>query len=253
MSAQETQEFADHMVATEKEHQRAERPVLERRYEPVAVEVEGRTVDVRVVPFGEVARVADPPDWTEYDEEWMPGVFDHQLKAPNRIHANYEHQKGINNVVGHGLSLRRESDGYHATLDIHPTQVGDTALALIRGGALPQVSLEAVAVKSVRTANGVLQRVKANLRGVGFCREGAFAGAQVLAVRNQDDEPEVIVDEAPSPFDIPAETVARCRRLGFALPQRYEAHPASTDTSSDEDTSDDDTRPPVGNPKPSEE
>ena len=41
----------------------AERPFLVRSFEAVAVEVEGRTVDVRLVPFGEVARVADPPDY----------------------------------------------------------------------------------------------------------------------------------------------------------------------------------------------
>ena len=47
--------------------------------------------------------VADPPDWLEYDEEWMPGVFDHQLNAANRVLANFEHQQGIGGVVGHGL------------------------------------------------------------------------------------------------------------------------------------------------------
>ena len=78
---------------------RTERTVLHRTYAAEA-QVEGRTVDVRLVPFGEVARVADPPDYTPYDEEWMPGVFDHQLRAPNRIHANYEHMAGPANIVG---------------------------------------------------------------------------------------------------------------------------------------------------------
>lgn len=220
----------------------AERPFLVRAFEP-AIEVEGRTVDVRVVPFGEVARVADPPDYVPYEEEWMPGVFDHQLNAANRLHANYEHERGVVNVVGHGLTLRSASDGYHASFTIHETHGGATALELLRGGALPQVSLEARAVRSTRSAAGVIQRVKAHLLGIAFCREGAFQGAQVLAVRSQDDEEETIIDESLMPVDIDPELIERCRRLGIAIPQRYEAHPAETDTPDDESgTSEDGTR-----------
>lgn len=218
--------------------------LLEREFVPTAVEVEGRTVDVRIVPFGEVARVSDD-GLTEYDEEWMPGVFDHQLKAANRVHANYQHERGIGNVVGHGLSIRSESDGYHGSFTIFDTQNGDTTLALIRGGALPAVSLEAVAKRSIRSAAGVVQRVKADLRGLGFCREGAFKGAQVLAVRTP---PEQIVDEALMPVDMDPELVERLRAGGFKLPSRYQAHPSQDDgTPSDEGTPDDEA------PAPTEE
>ena len=133
----------------ERNPETAERPFLVRTFEAVAIEVQGRTVDVRVVPFGEVARVADPPRYEPYDEEWMPGVFDHQLNAANRLHANYEHERGITNVVGHGLALRSESDGYHASFKIHDTNAGATALELIRDGALPGVSLEAHPAKAL--------------------------------------------------------------------------------------------------------
>ena len=112
-----------------------------REFVAVDLEVEGRTVDVRLVPFGEVARVADPPDFTEYREEWMPGVFDHQLTAANRIHAKYGHSQSVIDVVGHAMTLRAEDDGYHVTAKIHQTVQGETALELLRGGALPCVSL----------------------------------------------------------------------------------------------------------------
>ena len=216
-----------------------ERPVLQREFVATDVEVKGRTIDVRIVPFGEVARVADPPDFTEYAEEWLPGCFDHQLNAANRIHANYQHERGISNVVGHGLSLTREADGYHGTFTILETQNGDTALGLIRGGALPSVSLEALARKSIRTAAGVVQRVKADLKGLAFCREGAFKGAQVLAVRTP---PEQIVDEALLPVDIDPERVARLRAQGIVLPDRYKAHPDHTGTPAETGTPEDGTR-----------
>lgn len=219
----------------------AERPFLVRSFDVAAVEVEGRTVDVRLVPFGEVARVADPPTFEPYDEEWMPGCFDHQLKAANRIHANYEHLQGPANIVGHGVSLRAEADGYHVTATIHETPSGDNTLALLRGGALPGVSLEARPVRNVKAGN-VVQRVKANLRGFAFCRQGAFMGAQVLAVRSEDEPPEQTLDAEWLPAPIDPERVARLRAQGFVLPSRYEAHPASTGTPDESGTPDDGTR-----------
>ena len=222
------------------EQPQTERPVLFREFVATDVEVKGRTIDVRIVPFGEIARVADPPDYSEYNEEWLPGCFDHQLNAANRIHANYQHERGISNVVGHGLSLTREADGYHGTFTILETQNGDTALGLIRGGALPSVSLEALARKSIRSAGGLVQRVKADLRGLAFCREGAFKGAQVLAVRTP---PEQIVDEALMPVDMDPERVERLRAQGILLPDRYKAHPEDTGTPAETGTPDDGTRP----------
>ena len=208
--------------------------VLSRSFEVAAVEVEGRTVDVRVVPFGEVARVADPPDFEPYDEEFVAGCFDHQLNAANRVHANYEHGKGISDVVGHGVSLRQESDGYHLTSTIHKTNNGDTALELINAGALPGVSVEFHPVRNVKSGS-LVQRVKANLRGFAFCRQGAYSSAQVLAVRGADnEEPEQTLDAALMPVDIDPELVARLRAKGIKLPDRYsEAHPAPGTPSAD--------------------
>jgi HK97 family phage prohead protease len=220
--------------------------VLLRSFEAAAVEVEGRTVDVRVVPFGEVARVADPPDFTPYDEEWMPGCFDHQANAANRLHANYEHERSITSVVGHGVSIRSEADGYHVTATIHRTNAGDTALELLNAGALPSVSLEAVPVKNVRSASGVMQRVKANLRGFAFCRQGAFAGAQVLAVREEPGDPAQTLDAGLLPVDIDPERVERLRAQGIVLPDRYtKAHPVDEGTPAEAGTpGDDGTRQP---------
>ena len=100
------------------------------------------------------------------------------------------------------------------------TQDGDKALELVREGILGGVSLEAYAKKSVRTAAGVVRRVKAHLRNVALCRDPAFSDAVILAVR---EEP--VIDEDLLPVDMDPELAERCRRLGLELPQRYEAHP----------------------------
>jgi phage head maturation protease len=207
----------------QREDETPARGFLIREFVAADLEVEGRTVDVRLVPFGEVARVADPPRWEPYEEEWLPGVFDHQLNAANRVHAKYGHSDSVVDVVGHGISIRSmPGDGYHISTKIHQTIQGETALELLRDRALPCVSLEARPVKSVRSSGGIVQRVKAHLSGFAFCRQGAFAGAQVLAIREHHEISDEIESSAPDP-----ELIERCRRLGIRIPQRYEAHPAT--------------------------
>jgi uncharacterized protein len=223
----------------EQETQRAERPVLLRSFEAELTAGDGRTIDVRVVPYGEVAEVSD--GGPVYREEWAPGCFDDQLRAANRVDVllNFEHQIGIGGLIGRGLSLRDQSDGLHATFRIFETQDGDKAIELVREGILGGVSLEAYAKKSVRTAEGVVRRVKAHLDKAALCRRPAFASAMVLALRQ---EPETVLDEELLPVELDPELIARCERLGIALPERLKAHLAAAGTPSQDGTPESDTR-----------
>lgn len=209
--------------------ERAERPVLLRTFEADFTVGDGRTVDVRVVPYDTPADVSDDGGRTVYREEWASGAFDDQLVAGHRLKVllNFEHLSGISNVVGKGVALRSQADGLHGSFRVTQGQDGDKALELINDGILDGVSLEAYAKKSIRTAEGVVRRVKAHLRNVAICREGAFPDARVLAVR---EAPEQILDEALLPVDMDPELVERLRALGVSLPDRYQAHPDETGT-----------------------
>lgn len=233
-----------------------ERPVLLREY-PADLDVagDGRTVDVRIVPYGERIEHNDGlggvPRGEMYREEWVPGVFNHQLNAAFRVLANVEHEKGVNGKVGHGVALREASDGFHGSFRMLETNAGETALQLIKAGAIDGVSLEAAPVKSVRTRDGVVQRVKANLNGLAFTRFGAYKGAKVLAVREEVFEEALDTDLLP--VDLDPELVERCRQLGLELPQRYQAHPANPDTPPGGGTSVDGTRQPEANTNATED
>lgn len=222
----------------------AERPFLVRTFETELTAGDGRTVDVRIVPYDETATSNDGhggvPRGVPYKEQWMPGVFSAQAKAANRVLANFEHQPGIAGVIGHGVTLIERQDGFYGSFKLHETADGDKALMLVKEGVLSGVSLEvpAQSVKSVRSASGVVQRVKGHLTGIALCRRGAYPSSVVLAVRTPD-----ILDEAEMPVDMDPELIERCRRLGIALPQRYEAHPAETGTPPDGGTPEDGTRP----------
>lgn len=199
---------------------------------------DGRTVDVRIVPYGEQITHNDGhggvPKGVPYKEEFVSGVFAHQVNAANRVLANFEHHPGLGGVVGHGLSLREASDGFYGSFRIHETPDGDKALTLIREKVLEGVSVEAKPVRSERTAAGVVRRVKAHMFAIAFTRFGAYENARVLALREEAD---LIVDEELLPVAMDPELIERCRRLGISLPQRYETHPAPTDTPAEVDTS----------------
>lgn len=229
----------------EPQTERSERAVAIRRFETEITAGDGRTVEFRIAPFGELATCADGlggvPKGVPYQEELMPGLYDRQLRAANRVLLNFEHQQGLAGIVGHGLDLRQESDGYHGAFRVHETPDGDKALMLVREGVLHGASVESFWLKSIRSANGVVQRVKGHLEAVAVCRQGAYPSAVLTAMR-ADELDGVLMDEELLPVDIDPELIERCRRLGIELPQRMKAHLAETDTSSDEDTPESDTR-----------
>lgn len=156
---------------------------------------DGRTLDLRIVPFNTVARVSDRPGEV-YEEMWMPGAFDKQLSAPNRVDVlvNFEHQPGIGGVVGRGTELRDTGEALDMTARMLNAPDADKALELVNEKVLTGVSLEAIPLKSERGPDGIMRRIKARLVNVALCRSPAFEAAQIMAVREEPefDEPEPV-------------------------------------------------------------
>lgn len=178
-----------------------DREVLVREF-PVefSAEGDGRTLEARIVPYNTPTRVADPPDYVPYEETWLPGAFEKQQRAADRIKVwlNFEHDGGLRGIVGHGISLEERGDALYGCFRVHENADGDKALQLVRDGLLSGISLEAKALRS-RRLNGVVERVRAHLDKVSLCREPAFKEAQVLALREAsvDEEPEPVVEPEP--------------------------------------------------------
>lgn len=199
---------------------------------------DGRTIDVRLVPYGERATVDDGHG--PYEEEFEEGAFDGQLNVAHRVLLNFEHERGIGGIVGRGESLRSvPGDGLYGSFRALEHSDSDKALALVREGVLTGVSIEFLAKKTIRTAEGVVKRVKAHLDGAALCRRPAYASAAVLGVRHAP-----ILDEELLLPDLDTQLVERLRAAGVALPDRYTRHPEpETDTSAETDTSEDDGTP----------
>lgn len=203
------------------------REVLVRTFGVRAEMADDRTIDVRVVPFDEIVTVADPPDFKPYKEQWMPGVFSHQENAANRIYlrvgsghdqvdANGKRKPGLAGVVGHGQTLVGREDGYHARFKMHAGAEADTARELVSDGVIKGVSAEFFEKRNMRTRDGVLRRMKADLDSVLLTPTPAYTKAQVLAMREEDV---VTLDEEMMPPPINKQLLERCADLGIDLPE----------------------------------
>jgi HK97 family phage prohead protease len=170
---------------------------------------DGRTLDLRVIPYGVRAQVADPPSFVPYVEEFLQGAFERQLAEPSRVKVwlNFEHQQGLAGIVGHGLELADTPGGLTGSFRVHANPDGDKALQLVNDGILGGISAEFVALRS-RRLDGVVQRLRAHLDKVSLCRSPAYSGAEVLAVR----------EEPPVGDEVAAPPVARGAASAPALP-----------------------------------
>lgn len=201
--------------------------ILVRSFGVQAETVDERTIDVRVVPFNEVATVADPPDFRPYREQFLHRVFEKQEKAANRVllRAGFGHdglttsgerKPGLGGVVGHGVELlSREGDGYFARFKMHSGTEAETARELIADGVLTGVSAEFVPIHSRRTKDGILLRVKAHLDSVLLTYQPAYSQAQVLAMREE------VIDEEMMLPPVSMELLERCKALGVKLPEAH--------------------------------
>lgn len=200
---------------------------LHRQVTVSVAEGDGRTLISRLVPYGEVAVVDDGAG--PYKERFAPGAFNAQIRAASRIKAflNFRHGQGLSDQCGHATKIEDRTDGLHGELRVLETPNGDTALQLFKAGILDRLSIEFQSRKH-RVVDGVVERLDARLLGIALVPEGAYSGAQVLSVREAP-----VIDEELLPVDMDPDVVARLQRLGIALPDRYQAHPAEDTPSSD--------------------
>ncbi len=194
---------------------------------------DGRTIDVRIVPYGVEAEVSDDGR-ASYREMWMPGAFSDQVRGAqagraSTVMVNFRHGQSFGDVIGHGVDLVEREDAFYGSFKILDGPDGDKALELVRADALSKVSLEAYAKKTTRTVAGIVQRVKGHLVNIALCPQGAYDAAAVLAIREQQVAAEKTAEKVAS-LEMDADTIDRLKRAGISLPARYsqdeEAHPA---------------------------
>lgn len=152
---------------------------------------DGRTVDLRLVPYNQPATVADligGRPGPAYREGFRPGAFRAQLRAASHVWLTFGHAQAFTERLGSGVTLDEHDDALYGTFRTVDSDIGRHAYAMVRDGILSECSVAFVPERSVTDPDGTVWRTKARLDQVGLCRagEGAYRGADVLAARTAE-------------------------------------------------------------------
>lgn len=164
-----------------------------------------REIDVRLVPWGVEI------DTMQGLEEFQRGAFE-GIRADDVELMGLEHQvtfgldqagnvKPVREEVGYATALEDRADGQYATFRIYRTVSGDEVYQRIIAGRRRKASLEfSVAPggsKQVRTASGRTKSIITRLAraNAAIVRRGAYADAEVVAVRTDMEETPVAEEQ----------------------------------------------------------
>jgi phage head maturation protease len=112
---------------------------------------DARTIDVCIAPCRAVATVDDRQG--RYQETFLSGAFRDQVEqaqsTPLTIWLTCEHIERVGNVLGHAVRLRDLPGGPYGSFRVKDGIEGDEALAMVRDGVFPGVSMEALMLRSM--------------------------------------------------------------------------------------------------------
>ncbi len=159
---------------------------------------DGRTVMGIAVPYNRAQQID-----SHLTEEFVPGVFAHQIRAAHRVPLTLGHLAMGGALIGKTTLLREDAAGLYGEWRVSRTVTGDETLELLRDGVLSHLSIGFREDKNKRTPAGVVQRTRAHLREVAVVLEGAYGEkAMVSAVRQ-------VAEVGPSRLDRAQQLVAR--------------------------------------------
>ena len=138
---------------------------------------DGRTIVGIAVPYNQ-------PQYIDKDltEEFLPGAFDHQLRAANRVRLTREHHGLGGHLIGRATELRDDARGLYGEFRVSNTPAGDETLELVKDGVLSHLSIGFRQPEGGyrRSRAGVVQRSKVNLFEVSVVMEGAYSDEAVV-------------------------------------------------------------------------
>jgi phage head maturation protease len=152
---------------------------------------------MRLIPYGVPTQVADVlPNGTldSYIEEFAPTMFARQVTAghPDTFHKIRffdGHPTGDGaSKLGWVTALRAEPDWLHGTIRLLPTRIDDVEAMLDSGISDVSVGFIPGAGGTIHRADGSRLRIKGHLDHIALEPEGAYPGAEVLAMRAAQDE-----------------------------------------------------------------
>lgn len=159
---------------------------------------DGRTVEGRIVPYMEPAIIVEPNPLTgkleKYREQFLPGSCARMVQgAKARGSANFiklliGHTDSFDTDVGYAQSLREEDDGAYAVFRLHDDPTHLTKVRSMLRESHTGLSLNFADVKEPKVIDGIVSRVQVHVTHVAATPTPAYAGAAILAMREESLE-----------------------------------------------------------------
>ena len=151
-----------------------------------------RLIDVRIVPWDVIG---ETPDGREM---FARGAFADTDPESVTLEAIGPHgaADGVR-LAGRATALEDREDGQYGTFLVSRTAAGDELLELTRDRVYRGASAVFSPIDERAADGGVTVRTRAQLVRVGIVERGAYAGAEVLAVRSKDGQP--MTDDLAAP------------------------------------------------------
>lgn len=184
------------IAATSKPYRRAQRnerddlmlTQLETRSFEFSLELrdsgDGRTLIGRAVPYGETANIP------QGQERFIFGAFARQIAAAKpgtiKLYGSHSDRLSGQQPIGKTTSLSEMPDGLHGTWSLYNTTKANDALELVRADEVTGLSIgfKTLPGGTRKARDGTQERTAAHLDHVTLTLEPAYAGAGVVAVRN---------------------------------------------------------------------
>jgi HK97 family phage prohead protease len=168
-------------------------------------DAERREIWGRIVPYGETITIRGR------NESFAYGAFASVDPAKVRLLMYHDPRR----PVGRGVAIEEREDGAYMLFRVSRTQEGDEALALAADDVLNQFSPGFFPVTQTRSGT----HTRSHLAEVSLTTFAAYQGAQVLAVRQEEEEMPEEITPVVEGFDLPAPfdpTALETRMAGFA-------------------------------------
>jgi hypothetical protein len=162
----------------------------------LSIRDDGRTIDGRIVPFGEVATITERDAAGEvvtYRERFLPGctTYVRQQAAaqgrggPTWVALKLEHDAGFGARIGFVKTLEERGDGVHATFKLYDS-VDLVKVRSMLSESHTGLSVEFADRVEPVVENGVTCRVQVYLGAVAATPVPCYAGAGITAMRAGD-------------------------------------------------------------------
>jgi HK97 family phage prohead protease len=153
-------------------------------------DADGRTVELRLLAWGEVATTP------QGRESFARGAF----AGADASSVLIESERHDGAIVGVGQSIEERDDGAYLVGRVSDTTAGRDLLTLLADRVIRSASIVFRPIQSSRRPDGVIVRDRVELRRVALLPRGAYRSAGVLAVRGEVMDPmNDPVEVAPAP------------------------------------------------------